>query len=142
MATIYIVNNKRADEKVIDNAGAKTGAKKSEFKFNTFMLPLPATNVQVAIAPGEYATIVTSTLLEEKFFEALDIPGVTVTDTSPEPAEPYYVYTLVPQGEGAPTWAENTYYSKSGDTYVLTETEPDDWETKYYTNYYTRSIKE
>lgn len=46
-----------------------------------------------------------------------------------------YVYTRVAT---ATTWAANTYYSRSGDTYTLTTSEPTDWDTDYY-SYYTKS---
>ena len=47
---------------------------------------------------------------------------------------PRNVYTAV-TGESAPTWAANTYYSKSGETYTVTTSAPSDWATTY-TNYY------
>ena len=46
-----------------------------------------------------------------------------------------YVYTRVTT---ATTWAADTYYSRSGDTYTLTTSEPADWDTNYY-SYYTKS---
>lgn len=46
-----------------------------------------------------------------------------------------YVYTRVAT---ATTWTANTYYSRSGDTYTLTESEPADWTTNY-NSYYTKS---
>jgi len=48
------------------------------------------------------------------------------------------IYTKVPAGSSAPQWAANTYYSKSGNTYTVLQTQPDDWATNY-TNYYTKS---
>ena len=47
------------------------------------------------------------------------------------------VYSPV-TGESAPTWESDTYYSKSGSTYTLTTSEPEDWSTNY-TDYYTKS---
>lgn len=46
-----------------------------------------------------------------------------------------YVYTRVAT---ATTWAADTYYSRSGDTYTLTASEPADWDTNY-NSYYTKS---
>lgn len=46
-----------------------------------------------------------------------------------------YVYTRVAT---ATTWTANTYYSRSGDTYTLTASEPADWDTNY-NSYYTKS---
>ncbi len=46
-----------------------------------------------------------------------------------------YVYTRVAT---ATDWAANTYYSRNGDTYTLTTSEPEDWDTNYY-SYYTKS---
>lgn len=47
---------------------------------------------------------------------------------------PRNVYKAV-TGESAPTWAIKTYYSKSGETYTLTTSEPSNWSTNY-TDYY------
>lgn len=47
---------------------------------------------------------------------------------------PRNVYAAL-TGESAPTWTANTYYSKSGETYTVTTSEPSDWSTAY-TNYY------
>ena len=47
------------------------------------------------------------------------------------------LYKLV-TGDSAPTFTANTYYQKSGNSYTLLETEPDDWATAYNT-YYTKS---
>lgn len=46
-----------------------------------------------------------------------------------------YVYTRVAT---ATDWAANTYYSRSGDTYTVTSSEPADWDTNY-NSYYTKS---
>ena len=46
-----------------------------------------------------------------------------------------YVYTRVAT---ATTWTADTYYSRSGDIYTLTESEPADWDTNY-NSYYTKS---
>ena len=46
-----------------------------------------------------------------------------------------YVYTRVAT---ATTWTADTYYSRSGDTYTLTSSEPADWDTNY-NSYYTKS---
>jgi len=48
------------------------------------------------------------------------------------------VYNAV-TGETAPEWVANTYYSKSGNAYILTTEQPADWATTY-TSYYTKSI--
>lgn len=48
-----------------------------------------------------------------------------------------YVYTRVAT---ATTWTANTYYSRSGDTYTLTTSEPADWDTNY-NSYYTKSAQ-
>lgn len=51
--SIKIKNPKSATERVKDNAGATTGAKKSEYKFNDMAVTVPGTNLQVNIKPQE-----------------------------------------------------------------------------------------
>lgn len=48
-----------------------------------------------------------------------------------------YVYTRVAT---ATTWTADTYYSRNGDTYTLTASEPADWATNY-NSYYTKSAE-
>ena len=55
----------------------------------------------------------------------------TRTGTSPD-----YTYTKVEAI--IPNWEANKYYSKTGDVYTLTESQPIDWDENY-TAYYTRS---
>lgn len=54
--SVEITNTKSKYEKVIDNAGAVTGAKKSEYKFNDVTVTVPGSNLQVRIPPQQTHT--------------------------------------------------------------------------------------
>lgn len=65
------------------NPGSQTGPKASNYKFNTIMLPVPLTNLQVAIPADDgtdanVITLVANTLIEEEFYKTLQIPGLTI----------------------------------------------------------------
>ena len=48
------------------------------------------------------------------------------------------VYAAV-TGAEAPTWATNTYYTKSGEDYILQTEQPQDWATNW-TDYYIQTV--
>ena len=82
MATFTITNNLSATEPVIPNAGDKTGPKKSVYKFNTIEVPLPRTNLKVALAPTESVALTTTDLVEVEFYDVMKdnntIPGLGI----------------------------------------------------------------
>lgn len=87
---VNLENTLSAVEAVVENPGAVTGPKASDYKYNTINVPMPKTNVQLALEAGASAAFETDSLTEAAFFHNMigKIAGLNVTVEGFEVAEP------------------------------------------------------
>lgn len=68
---IKITNTRSANEAQIDNAGVTSGPMASAVKFNAIAIPMPRTNLQVVVEPGNSITVLARDAVEAAHFMSI-----------------------------------------------------------------------